>query len=74
MMTWMKNEAIRQHIPTSGYYGGTIRDEMSIREDLQIVNTKQGLQIHGLTDSDKMSNTFKMLNAGCVSISLANYV
>lgn len=68
MMTWMKNEAIRQNIPTSGYYGGTILYEMSIQEDLQIVNTKQGLQIHGLTDSDKM------LNAGCVSESLANYV
>lgn len=29
MMTWMKNEAIRQNIPTSGYYGGIILDEIS---------------------------------------------
>lgn len=34
IMTWMKNEAIRQNIPTSGYYGGIILDEMSIQKDL----------------------------------------
>lgn len=74
MMTWMKNEAIRQNIPTSGYYGGIILDEMSIQEDLQIVNTKQGSQIHGLADSDETVKYMKMLNAGCVSESLANHV
>lgn len=62
MMTWMKNEAIRQNIPTSGYYGGIILDEMSNQEDFQIVNTKQG----SLADSGENVKYMKMLNAGCV--------
>lgn len=74
MMTWMKNEAKRQNVPAEGYFGGVILDEMALQEDLQIVNTANGTQMVGLSDSGEDVKYMKMLNTGKMSENLSNHV
>ena len=50
MMAWMKNEAGRLKIEKEGFYGGLLLDEMSIQEDLQIVNQGKSSSFYGLVD------------------------
>ena len=74
MMTWMEDEAKRQNVKKEGYYGGIILDEMAIQDDLQIVNTKSGTQIFGLSDIETDVKRMKMLNVDKVEENLANHV
>lgn len=60
-MTWMEDEAKRQNVKNDGYYGGIIVDEMAIQDDLQIVNTKSGTQIFGLSDTETDVKCMNML-------------
>jgi len=61
-------------VKKEGYYGGIILDEMAIQDDLQIVNTKSGTQIFGLSDTETDVKRMKMLNVGKVEENLANHV
>ncbi|KAK3082719.1 hypothetical protein FSP39_003464 [Pinctada imbricata] len=74
MMQWMQTEASRQKVSREGYFGGIILDEMSIQEDLQIVNYKEGTMLYGLADSDLDVKRMKTLNSNKVYDSLANHV
>ena len=74
MMQWMQKEASRQKLPKQGYFGGIILDEMSIQEDLQIVNYKDGTKLYGIADSDPDVKRMKTLSNDKVYDSLANHV
>jgi hypothetical protein len=53
MMEWMRSEATRlQVVPKEGLYGGIILDEMSIQEDLQIINQGKESTLSGLIDCE----------------------
>jgi hypothetical protein len=58
----MHTEAKRLKIPTEGWTGGIVIDEMSIQEDLQICKSGDGIEIVGLVD--EFHNHVKNCNQG----------
>ncbi|VDI04296.1 Hypothetical predicted protein [Mytilus galloprovincialis] len=74
MMAWMKNEAVRLRVETEGYYGGVLLDEMSIQEDLQIVNHGNGTSLFGLVDCEPEVMLMHCSNEGKCESKLANHV
>ncbi|CAC5398512.1 unnamed protein product [Mytilus coruscus] len=74
MMAWMKNEAVRLRVETEGYYGGVLLDDMSIQEDLQIVNHGNGTSLFGLVDCEPEVMLMHYSNEGKCESKLANHV
>ena len=69
MLKWMYMEALHEHLPDTGYYGGLILDEMSIQPDLQIVRRAGNSHMLGLVDLGKEADGIKSGQR-----SLANHV
>ncbi|CAC5376350.1 unnamed protein product [Mytilus coruscus] len=74
MMAWIKNEAVRLRVETEGYYGGVLLDEMSIQEDLQIVNHGKGTSLFGLVDCEPEVMLMHYSNEEKCESKLANHV
>lgn len=74
MMYWMKSEAVSQKVTPVGYFGGIILDEMAIQEDLQILRTKSGTKLVGLSDSGSDARNMSVLTTGKPDLELANHV
>lgn len=71
---WMHTEAKRLKIPTEGWTGGIVIDEMSIQEDLQICKSGDGIEIVGLVDLGEEGNICKTLRVGKKEKQLGNHV
>ena len=69
----MKNEAKLQNIPTEGYEGGLIFDEMAIQEDLQRKLCETEFGLIGFVDSCEGSELNDKL-MGCHSSKLTTHV
>lgn len=74
MMQWMRNEAINSNISNEGLYGGIILDEMSIQEDLQIVNQGRKSSLYGLVECEADVMLMHNINEGRYENKLANHV
>ena len=75
MMSWMHQEAIRQNVAIEGFYGGIILDEMTIQEDLQIVNQGQkGSSFVGLVDCEPECMIMHQATNGKSNNKLADHV
>ena len=71
---WMYTEAKRLKIPTEGWTGGIVIDEMSIQEDLQICKSGDGIEVVGLVDLGEEGNICKTLSVGKKEKQLGNHV
>jgi hypothetical protein len=75
MMEWMRSEATRlQVVPKEGLYGGIILDEMSIQEDLQIINQGKESTLSGLIDCEPEVILMHNLTQNKCENRLANHV
>ena len=54
---WMHTEAKRLKIPTEGWTGGIVIDEMSIQEDLQICKSGDGIEVVDLGEEGNICKT-----------------
>jgi hypothetical protein len=74
MMEWMRSEATRLQVPKEGLYGGIILDEMSIQEDLQIINQGKESTLSGLIDCEPEVMLMHNLTQNKCENRLANHV
>jgi hypothetical protein len=70
---WMKEEAVLLNLPSEGYEGGLLIDEMSIQPDLQLKRIGQEYQLIGFTDCCEESKSMALLS-GKNDLQLATHV
>jgi hypothetical protein len=74
MFRWMSKEASNRNLPSAGYRGGLILDEMNIQKDLQVVSKKGQWHLVGLTDLSTGSNAMAAMSKKKSDLSLADHV
>jgi hypothetical protein len=74
MMEWMRSEATRLQVLKEGLYGGIILDELSIQEDLQIINQGKESTLSGLIDCKPEVMLMHNLTQNKCENRLANHV
>ena len=74
IFNWMRLEAERRNLPPAGYHGGIIMDEMSIDEDLQMVNCGKGVKLVGFVDQGEESENLQLLRTKSDQKDMANHV
>ena len=70
---WMKKEADRQKVSTFGRRGGICIDEMTIRDDLQIVKEGDAWNIVGAVDMGEINNNMAVILNKKKTVELATH-
>ena len=74
LLHWMKNEALHRNLPTEGYEGGLILDEMSIQSDLQFYCKNGQTYLTGFTEISNESLFMDSILTGKKEVTLATHV
>ena len=74
LIQWMYKSAIDNKLPSHGWHGGLVIDEMKIQEDLQMVRSSKDLKMVGFVDMGQEANLLQQLKSGTSDKQLADHV